>query len=282
MPLDTRSSPSLQQLEQKIHDILSREDSHFALAFKDLSTQQTILHNARDRFHAASTMKTPVMIEVYRQAAAGKLSLQDKLTLKNVFNSIIDNSEFSLNAADDSEPSYYDLCGTDTSIAALVYKMITESSNIATNMLLEIVTPADVTATMRQLGANDIEIKRGLEDQKAFDQGLINTTTAYDLMLIFEKLANGMVVSPAASEQMVNVLLDQKFRDIIPAQLPVGTKVAHKTGNITGINHDSAIVYLADGRAYVLILLSKTRASEEQAKQMMATVSRSLYDYMCQ
>lgn len=79
---------------------------------------------------------------------------------------------------------------------------------------------------------------------------------------------------------MINILLDQKFNDKIPAKLPKNVKVAHKTGWITGVNHDAGIVFLPDGRKYVLVLLSKELENDKAAVKSMAKVSRMIYDYV--
>ncbi len=86
---------------------------------------------------------------------------------------------------------------------------------------------------MKRIGANEIKVLRGVEDQKAFDHGMNNTTTAYDLMLIFRALGEQKVISAEASEKMVDILLGQEFKTGIPAGLPEGTRVAHKTGSLT-------------------------------------------------
>jgi len=162
----------------------------------------------------------------------------------------------------------------------LVYDMIIVSSNLATNIIIELVDAKKVTQSMRDLGAKDIQVMRGVEDDKAFAQGLNNTVTAYDLMLIFEKMANGETVSKQASDAMIDILLDQKFNTIIPAKLPADVKVAHKTGSITGVHHDSGIVFLPDGRKYVLVILSKNLEDEEAATDGMASVSEIIYRHV--
>jgi beta-lactamase class A len=133
---------------------------------------------------------------------------------------------------------------------------------------------------MRQLGAQHIQVLRGVEDTKAFDKGLNNITTANDLLLIYEKMARGEIVDSASSQAMIKILLNQQFNEIIPAQLPSAVKVAHKTGNISGVQHDSGIVFLPDGRKYVLVLLSKNLQHEEQAVKTMASVSEMIYSYV--
>ena len=270
------------QLKQAITDTLSKQEGRFAVAFKNLATGEEILINEHETFHAASTMKTPVLIEVYKQAAEGKFALTDSVLIKNKFKSIVDSSTYSLNPADDSEQKLYTLTGTKRTLYQLVYDMIIMSSNLATNLLIEYVDAKKVTQTMRQLGAKDIQVLRGVEDSKAFEKKLNNTTTAYDLMVIFEKIATGKAVDSTASKEMIKILLDQHFNEMIPAGLPKEVKVAHKTGNITGVLHDSGIVILPDGHQYVLVLLSAGIKDEKAVKAAMAQVSYMIYQYMVQ
>lgn len=268
------------QLINKIENAFASEQGTFAMAFYDLQTGDSLLINAHEKFHAASTMKTPVMMEVYYQAAEGQHQLEDSIIIKNTFYSIVDSSEYQLFASDDSETSLYDQLGQKKRLSDLIYDMIIVSSNLATNLIIEKVGAPQVTNRMRILGAPDIEVLRGVEDTKAYEAGLSNRTTAYDLMKIFERLANKEVVSEQASEEMIEILKDQRFNDIIPAYLPEDVVVAHKTGSITGVHHDSGIIFLPDGRKYVLILLSKDLEDFDRGTQQLAQVSRWVYDYM--
>lgn len=267
-------------LKKDIQNNLAINNAHFGIAYKDLQTGKTVLLNEKDNFHAASTMKTPVLVELFKQAAAGKFSLTDSIEIKNSFGSIVDGSEYALDSADDSEFDLYKNIGKKRTIASLAYEMIILSSNLATNLLIELVKPDSVMTTMKKLGANDIKVLRGVEDNKAFEKGLNNTTTAYDLLLIYEQMANEKLVSADASEEMINILLDQRFNEIIPALLPKDVKVAHKTGSITGVQHDSGIVFLPDGKKYVLVMLSRfDPADEKKVINAMASVSKLIYDY---
>ena len=276
----TTSKKALRTLQSDIDKELSGKKGTFAVAFKDLKTGREIKIHDKEVYHAASTMKTPVMIEVYKQAAEGKFSLNDSIELKNEFKSIVDGSSYSLDSADDSEFELYKHIGEKRTISALLYQMIIVSSNFATNLIMQKVGAQNVTQSMRQLGAKDIQVLRGVEDDKAFEKGLINTTTAHDLMLIFEKIAKGEAVNANASQAMINILLDQKFNEVIPALLPADVKVAHKTGSITHVHHDSGIVILPDGRKYVLVLLSKDWDDEKLAIQTMANISLLIYKYV--
>ncbi len=271
---------SLKDLEKNIASEFAAHKGRFALAFKDLQTGKKLLIHAHESFHAASTMKTPVLIEAYKQAAEGKLAIDDSLTVHSSFRSIADGSPYSLDPGNDSETGLYAKEGQKVSVRELLYQMIIKSSNLATNLVIEQLDARKVTATMRQLGAKDIQVLRGVEDGKAYEQGLNNTTTAFDLMVIFEKMARGKTVSKKASEEMIAILLDQKFNEIIPGRLPKEVKVAHKTGSITGVRHDSGIVFLPDGRKYVLVLLSKELQKADEGTQAMAKASELVYQYM--
>lgn len=278
--VSAQSRLTIPQLREQVEREFSKKPGVFAVAFKDLATGKEMLIRERDVFHAASTMKTPVMIEVYKQAAQHKLALSDSMTIKTEFKSIVDGSTYNLHAIEDSDTNIYKEAGTKRTLESLVYDMIIVSSNLATNLVIERVGAQNVTQTMRDLGAKDIQVRRGVEDNKAFAQGLNNTVTAYDLMVIFEKIATGKAVSPEASNAMITTLLDQKFNDAIPGKLPKEVKVAHKTGAIAGIRHDSGIVLLPDGRKYVLVLLSKDIKDDKETIDTMATVSEMIYKYV--
>ena len=272
--------PPLVELSQNISQKIAVTEGVFAVAFADLKTGDTLFINAHQSFHAASTMKTPVMIELYKQAEAGRFSLDDSILVKNEFTSIVDGSPYTMQLSDDSESVLYEKIGTTLPIRTLMYEMITQSSNLATNILIELVGAKNVTSTMRELGARDIKVLRGVEDMKAYEQGLSNTTTAYDLMKIYEAIGRDEIISEAACQEMMEVLFAQKFNEIIPAKLPADVKVAHKTGSITGVRHDSGIVELPNGHEYVIILLSKELPSVQVGIDLLSEISKMVYDYV--
>ena len=252
-------------LGDEIKQSLNNLEGDFALVFKMIDdTTQTIYINEREMFHAASTMKTPVMIELFKQAEEGKLSLTDSITVKNEFRSIVDSTYYKMEISEDSEGELYKFIGKQRSIRDLIDDMITMSSNLATNILIEQVRAPQVTKTMRSYGADSILVLRGVEDIKAYEKGLSNRTTALDESIIYEKLAKGEAVSKEASREMIEILKQQKFNEMIPARLPQEVEVAHKTGWVTGVNHDAGIVLLPDGRRYVLVMLSKNAPDREK------------------
>ena len=264
-------------LEKKIISKFNNETGNFALAFKNLDDGKEILINENEIFHAASTIKTPVMIEFYKQLHQGTLSLEDTLQIKNEFKSIVDGTMYKLSEFDDSDKNTYNKLGQYYSINNLIYEMITISSNFATNILIDYIGANNVTKSMKEIGALNINVLRGVEDIKAFELGLNNTTSAKDLLIIYEKLAKGKIIDKESSAIMINILKDQKYDDIIPKYLPKDIEIANKTGMITGVHHDSGIVFLKGGKKYVIIILSKNMSDMESGTEMMAKISELIY-----
>ncbi len=270
-----------ENFEKTIQTQIDSIDGTVAVAFYSLAEpKDSLLINVDEKFHAASTMKVPVMIELFKQASEGKLNLNDSILLKNEFKSIVDSSFYKMDINDDSDDVIYKLIDTKVAIKDLLYSMITVSSNLATNVLIELVNAKNVSATMRDLGAKKIEVLRGVEDQKAYDQGLSNATTARDLLVIMESIATYNAGKQKDCEAMISILMDQKFNDIIPKYLPTNVDVAHKTGSITGVHHDAAIIYLPDGRSYIVILLSKNLKDFDKGTDQLAKISKTIYDHV--
>lgn len=273
-------NPGLDDLENSLQSLLDSANGDFALAFKNLDdTSQYISIHEDESFHAASTMKTPVMIEIFRQASQGKFAMEDSIEVHNSFISIVDGSPYQMDLGVDSQESLYDLIGKKSTYYDLTFEMITRSSNLATNILIEMVGAENVMETMKQLGAGNIQVLRGVEDLKAFEAGLNNTTTAKDLLLIMEAIAQEEV---EGADEMFNILSQQYFNDQIPELLPEEVVVAHKTGSITGVQHDSGIIRLPDGRQYILVTLSKNLESAEQGRRINAEASHLVYDFMAE
>lgn len=248
-----------------------------AVSFYDLATGETVGRQEHRRFHAASTMKVPVLVELYRAIGRGELYPDRPVPIRNDFKSIVDGSPFVLIQGEDGDPDLYAAVGESRPVAELARRMIQRSSNLATNLLIELLDPKRVTAEMRTLGANDIEILRGVEDEKAFEAGLINSTTAYDLQIILRAIAENKAVSEAASAAMIEILEGQEFKSKIPAGLPPGTRVSNKTGDITGVHHDAAIVFPEGRPPYVLVVLTEGYPSEEEADASIAAVSKAVW-----
>ncbi|HXI20483.1 MAG TPA: serine hydrolase [Gemmatimonadales bacterium] len=262
-------------LEAALRARIARDTATVSVAFLDPERRQEVLLDGLRRYHAASTMKIPVLMELARRVDAGEFGWADTLPVRNRFTSIVDGSPFSLDPADDSDSSLY--AEAAVPIAELARRMIARSSNLATNLLIQRLDPSRVNRTAHEFGADSIHVLRGVEDGKAYARGLNNTTTARDLAVLLEAIATGRVASPAATDSMLGFLLAQEFNRGIPAGLPPGVRVAHKTGWITAIAHDAAIVYPPGRGAYVLVILTRGFAQEADAERLMADLSGIVY-----
>lgn len=247
------------------------------LVYRDLQSGDSLTLNADTMFHAASTMKIPVMIEVLRRAQADAFSLDQPLLLINEFHSLADGSSFSLDPKEDGDTVLYQRVRQRVPVRELMQRMITLSSNLATNELIALVGANGVTETAHRLGAAHIQVLRGVEDQKAFDAGLINTTTARDLAVLLVAIESGRALSRESSSLMRDILLAQEINDRIPAGLPPGTRVAHKTGEITAVSHDAAIVYPPGRRPYVLVVLTRGLRNAAESSALIADIARLVH-----
>ena len=274
--LVAQSATPAATLESRVRGIISASGAEVAVAYRTLDGSRELLIDPVRPFHAACTMKVPVMIELFRQAHEGRLSLDDRLPVRNEFHSLADGSTFSLSVGDDSDAEVYAAVGQTLTLRQLCEAMITVSSNFAANLLIERLGVANIQRTVKALGGDGMQVLRGVEDQKAFDLGLNNTTTALGLLVLLQRLAHGTAVDAQADAAMIDILKRQKFNDAIPAGLPDGTPVAHKTGNITRIHHDAAIVYAS--RPYVLVLLVRGVEDQKKSAVLMAELSRTVYE----
>jgi beta-lactamase class A len=261
--------PAIQQTIQK-------SGADVGVAFRTLDGKTEWFYHADDVFHAASTMKVPVLIELFHQAREGKLKLDDPLPIKNEFHSLVDGSVYTLHAEDDSEGAdLYKAVGETRTLRQLAEWMITVSSNFATNLLIDKLGVENIRATVHGLHADGMNVLRGVEDEKAFAKGLNNTTTARGLQILMEAIAHGEAVDQDSSKQMIEILERQTFNECIPAGLPPGTRVAHKTGEITKIHNDAAIVFAP--KPFVLVILVRGIADQKASAALMADITRQLY-----
>ena len=271
------SGGDMASLKKSLESEIRAAGVEVSLAFQDLETGETVLIRETDMVHAASTMKVAVMIEVFKQAGEGKFSLDDRLIVKNEFRSLADGSLFSLRKDDDSDPGIYDFIDTEISVRDLTERMITLSSNLATNLLIDLVRAKEVMDTLGKLGIRGMKVLRGVEDGKAFERGLNNETDALSLMLVMEAIVAGTAGSETACREMVGILARQKFRAGIPSGLPQGVMVANKTGSITGMEHDAAIVFPPGRKPYVLAVLSRGVKSSQEGESLIARLSQLIF-----
>lgn len=262
----------------EIERIIGLSGAEVSVVYRPLNAAAggEVLINPDTVYHAASTMKVPVMIELFRQATAKTISLDDTVVVSNVFHSIVDGSEFTLETSEEADGATFQSMGKPMSYRDLCESMITISSNLATNVLMEKLGVEHIRATVTRLSAPGMKVLRGVEDQKAFDKGMNNETTGRALLTLLTAIGNGKAGTPDACAEMQAILKRQKFNDGIPAGLPKDILVGHKTGTITKIHHDAAIVYAP--QPYVLVVMTRGMADEPKSDLLIAEISKIIYD----
>ena len=257
---------------KKEHDL-----ENLGISFYDGETTIQWSYNADHYFHAASTMKLAVLLGVMRQVERDELTLDAPVHVRNRFTSIVNQEPFMLDLGRDADPDVYGHLGKTLSVRELAYWMITKSSNLATNLLVDIVGIPTIQQAMDELDIDGIRILRGVEDQAAFAAGLNNEVTANGLLKLLRLIAEGKAYSQHACDEMLKIMLDQQYRSGIPAGLPKAARVAHKTGNISTVHHDAGIVFLEDRKPYVLVILTQFGA-EQGRGTAVADVSRDIFN----
>lgn len=272
---------TIADLGSTIDTLINKTEGEFSVGFIHLADKKDTLFIEGDKVHhAASTMKTAVMAEVMRKVSKGEWHLDDSVTVKNSFRSIVDGSPYSMDLNEDSGEGLYKYIGQKRTIYQLLFDMITVSSNLATNILVEMVSADSIMSTLKQLGVEGLIVRRGVEDYKAFELGLNNVTTAKALAKLFEQLYTLRYPDEKNYIIMLDILLAQKLGNKIPKYLPEDVKVAHKTGSITGVTHDSGIIFLPDGRAYVLVILASGLTDDKAGRETLAKISEAVYRYI--
>jgi beta-lactamase class A len=249
---------------------------NLGIAFYDAETTIQWSYNGDHYFHAASTMKLAVLLGVFRQIERGELSLEAAVHVRNRFTSIVNQEPFMLDLGRDADPDVYGHLGKTLTVRELGYWMITKSSNLATNLLVDVVGIPVIQLALDELEIDGVRVLRGVEDNAAFSAGLNNEVTANGLLKLLRMIADEKAYSRKASEDMLAIMLEQQYRSGIPAGLPKAARVAHKTGNISTVHHDAGIVYVEGRKPYVLVILTQFPA-EAGRGTAVADVSRDIY-----
>ena len=246
------ASPALATLVQ---EHLGGLRGTYGVAVKALDGGQGALLNADREFQAASLFKLPVMYEVFRQRDAGRLDLAERLVLSPHY------AELDLGTLDLP-------IGAAVSIETALQRMIAISDNSTANMLADRVGWLSLNATMHDLDLAETHLG-----------GERLTTSPRDMLRLMELIARGREPSAGSAAAMIDLLLSQRVNDRLPARLPPGTRVAHKTGNLGGIVHDVGIVFAPDA-PFVIALLAEDAWDYPEVAQAQAELTRAVYDYL--
>jgi beta-lactamase class A len=250
-----------------------------AVCLYDYERPLQFSHHGDRWFHAASTIKAPLLLAVYKLAEEGRIRLDDTLHVRNRFRSMT-GGIFRVPANRDGDSEVRRRLGRSMRVRELARAMIVRSSNLATNILLDFAEPEAVRGVLKEARLDGVRLRRGVEDTAAFEGGINNEVTAEGLVRCFRLLCQDGFLRAETREQMIEVLCAQEFNGMIPAQLPREARVAHKTGEISTICHDAGIVFLPKRKPYVVAILTEWCEETEKRQGCVAEISRAAYEFV--
>lgn len=251
-----------------------------AVAAYDFADRKTWSLDGDRWFHAASTIKVPVLLGVYEAIEQGRFQSRSRVHVRNRFIGVADGRPFRVDSGREAHTGVHAAIGHMLRVQELAEHMIVTSSNLATNLLLELVGVEAARAALARLKLDGIELLRGVEDEVAWEAGINNRVTALGLCGALRLIEEGEAISPEACKEMLDILHQQRFRSGIPAGLPDDARVAHKTGEISTVAHDAGIVYPADREPYVVVILTEWAPDANGRQETIARISRAVYEYM--
>lgn len=250
------------------------------LAFHDYETGADYGHDAQRWFHAASTIKVPILLGVYAAVDAGEIEVESRVHVRNSFISVADGKAFRVEPSRDAGSEVHVLIGKTMKVRDLARHMIVTSSNLATNILVDLVGIDVLRTTIEELGSVGIEFRRGVEDEVAFAEGINNRVTAEGLVGVLRAIED-RALSDESSAEMLQILADQEFRSGIPAGVPDSARVSNKTGEISTMTHDAGLVYLPGRKPYALAILTEWDSSGNSGRrETIAALSRAVYQHL--
>jgi len=252
-----------------------------AAAFHDYETGEGFSYRGEEWFHAASTIKVPVLVGAFAAIEAGEMKLDSRIHVRNQFFSVVDGAPFRVLSNRDANSEVHAYIGKTMKVRDLAWHMIVTSSNLATNLLVDLVGIDRLQRTLEQMGVDGVKLRRGVEDERAYEEGINNEVTATGLVQVLRLIEEEKAVSREASDQMLEILHGQEFRSGIPAGLPDDARVANKTGEISTVAHDTGLVYLPGREPYALALLTQWDPGTTSGRRdTLARLSRAVYRHL--
>ncbi len=230
----------------------------------DTSNGNYVDINGETPYPAASIIKIPVLISLYKAIEAGKFTKNDTMTLEEYYRS------------EGSGGLQYKAEGTVMSLDKLARIMITESDNTATNMLIsKIGSMNSVNADIKSWGLKNTRINTWLPDM-----GGTNYTTTRDLTVMLHNLDNESFLSLESRADIFDFMGHVKNNRLLVAGIPSNASIAHKTGDIGIALGDAGIIYSPNGRKYTVAIMVKRPYNDVSAKEFIVKASETIYNYM--
>lgn len=280
-PLRPPARPDVAPLRERLEELAAESGaSALSVALHDTETGVDFDFHGDRWFHAASTIKVAILLGVYGAIHEGWLQRASRLHVRNRFFSAWDAAPFRVHGGRDANAAVHDAIGKTMRVAELARHMIATSSNLATNLLLDLVGVENVQQVLERNGIEGVDVRRGVEDEGAHRNGINNRVTARGLVSLMNLIAEERAFSAELSREILDVLHAQEFKNGIPARLPGDVRVAHKTGEISTVAHDAGVVYPRDRRPYVLAVLTEWEPDIGGRSATIAIASRAVYEFL--
>ena len=255
--------PPLARLNHDVRNLARHVPGAIALDVLDLSTGYNAGFNAAKSMPAASTIKVPVMVEVFTQLEAGRFDLQHRVTLEAA------DKDFGSGELADAP------VGTTYPVSVLVEKMIDISDNTATNMLIRLVGRRNINRKMTELGLVRTRLGGDVRTDGWSIRQTLRTSPA-DLVRLLMLMARRELVDAWSSNEMIAILEADRYNTLLPEPLPGDVPIAHKTGSLYDTLNDAGIVF-ASATPYVIAVMTTALPSQDLGRAFIHSVSRLAY-----
>jgi len=260
------SSDLRAKLDAELQRISREHDGVLGAGIKDLTTGETLFLNAGTLFPQASSIKIPVLLELFRQAQAGQLKLDDRVDIRK-----------SQMAGGSGVLQRFSDGGSALSLRDLAVLMIVLSDNIATNILIDRAGMPAINENLRRLGLTETRLQRRMLDVEAQRADRENISTPREMVSLLEQLHLGKALDAGHTSAALEILKYPK-ESALRRGLPAGVQVAHKPGGLPGVACDSGIVFLP-GRPYVISVMTTYNRDAESAGRAITEISRRVFEY---
>ena len=258
-----------EDLKRQLSVEIRRFDGQAGVVIEDLQTGWSMVHQPQRPFPAASVIKVPMMTACFQAAQEGKLDLNSRVEVRPA-------DKVSGSGVLKTFPGR-----TEIPVSQLIDWMVTQSDNTATNVLMSQLGMDYFNQHFRQLGLTGTQLSRRMMDFSLRKRGVENYTTAGDMARVLEMIYRQKAVSPQASRAGLELLKRQHLHDRIPAMLPEGTLVAHKTGLERAVCHDAGIIFTQRGDLLICVLTQrKAKGTSRPAKRFIARLAQHAYQYV--
>lgn len=242
-------------LKKEIIKLIQNKKGNYGIYYANLKSGETFGISEKERFTGASIHKIPIVATLYYLENKGKIRLDEQVTLQEV--DIQDYGTGSLR---------YQKPGSTYSLKTLAKLSLKQSDNTAAHILSNKIGEENVQKTIDQFGLTQTNMAS-------------NQTSPYDMYLLFKKIYNNEVTTPAKTQELLGFMQDTDIEDRLPKLLPKGSLIYHKTGDAVGSIHDVGIIKNGNNIFFLGVLTSDIGTDEKVTQETIAKIAKNVLDF---